>query len=76
MKKMKEYEITFNILARDHEHAKKLGNSICEYFLANEMCTIDSVRPKYADTDTIVEERKEKAKLANKWLETFGYKLS
>ena len=73
---MKEYEITFNILAKNYEHAQKLGGSICEYFLANEMCTIDSIRPKYPETDTIVEERKEKVKRDRKWLETFGYKRS
>ena len=76
MKNMKEYEITFNILANNYEHAQKLGGSICEYFLANEMCTVDSVRLKYPETDTIVEERKEAAKVGRAWLKTFGYKLS
>ena len=68
---MKEYLVTLNLLAENNEEAKKLSESICKYFLSDNMCTIESIRlkqPVLSNKKTSVKEAKEKA-----WLKKFGY---
>lgn len=46
---MKEFEVTFNVLADNYEQAVKLSEPICTYFLADSMCTLEAVRQKHPD---------------------------
>jgi len=47
---MKEFIVTFNLLAEDYEQAKKISEPICTYFLKDNMCTLESVRTKNPET--------------------------
>ena len=69
IKKMKEFVITFNLLAEDNEEAKKLSESICKYFLSDNLCTVDSIRLKYPNPKS----NKSKRDSDKSWLKTFGY---
>ena len=68
---MKEYVVTFNLLAENNEEAKKLGESICTYFLADSMCTIESIRLKHPVPKSSKSSNKNSADKS--WLKTFGY---
>lgn len=68
---MKEYVVTFSLLAEDYEQAKKLSEPICTYFLKDHMCTLESVRAKNPEP---VENRSVGRRKADKsWLHSFGY---
>ena len=68
---MKEFIVTFNLLADDYEQAKKISEPICTYFLKDNMCTLESVRAKHPDTG----ERNSngRRKTDKSWLNNFGY---
>lgn len=68
---MKEYVVTFNLLAENNEEAKKLGESICTYFLSDSMCTIESIRLKHPEPKSKKSSSKNGANQS--WLKTFGY---
>lgn len=68
---MKEYVVTFNLLAEDNKEVQKIGESICSYFLADSMCTIESIRLKHPEpkkNKTVSKNGSDKS-----WLKTFGY---
>lgn len=68
---MKEFEVTFNLLAENYEEAKKLSEPICEYFLSDNMCKLDSVRlknPVKLRSNTRASEKTDKS-----WLKRLGY---
>ena len=50
---MKEYEVTFSVLADDYKHAVKICEPIQKYFLADNMCTLDLIRLKHPDSSEI-----------------------
>ena len=71
---MKEYVVTFNLLAENNEEAKKLGESICTYFLSDSMCTIESIRLKHPEPKSSKSNKSDnKHSASNSWLKTFGY---
>ena len=68
---MKEFVVTFNLLAEDYEQAKKISEPICTYFLKDNMCTLESVRmknPEPSGTRTVGRRKADKS-----WLNNFGY---
>ena len=67
---MKEYVITFNLLAESNEEAKKLGESICSY-LSDSICTIESMRLKHPTPKSNKDTNKDDSNKS--WLKTFGY---
>lgn len=68
---MKEFIVTFNILADDYEQAQKLSEPICTYFLKDNMCTLESIRTKNPDTSRRRSDGRRKTD--KKWLDNFGY---
>ena len=46
---MKEFEVTFNVLADNYEQAVKISEPICKYFLADSLCTLGTVRLKHPE---------------------------
>ncbi len=68
---MKEYVITFNLLAEDYEQAKKLSEPICTYFLKDHMCTLESVRVK--NPEPVGKRSTGRRKADKSWLNSFGY---
>lgn len=68
---MKEYIVTFNLLAEDYEQAKKISEPICTYFLKDNMCTLESVRVK--NPETARRETNGRRKSDRTWLNNFGY---
>ncbi len=68
---MKEFIVTFNVLADDYEQAVKLSEPICKYFLTDNMCTIESVRLKHPE---LISNKSKSPKISGKFLlKTFGY---
>ncbi len=63
--------MTFNLLAENNEEAKKLGESICTYFLADSMCTIESIRLKHPLPKSTKANNKNRTDKS--WLKNFGY---
>ncbi len=68
---MKEYVVTFNLLAEDYEQAKKLSEPICTYFLKDHMCTLESVRVK--NPEPVANRSAGRRKADKSWLNSFGY---
>jgi|TARA_B110000238_G_C16139559_1_gene445506 hypothetical protein len=68
---MKEFIVTFNMLAEDYEQAKKLSEPICTYFLKDHMCRLESVRVKNPEPSAI--RSTEPRKADKSWLNGFGY---
>jgi hypothetical protein len=68
---MKEFIVTFNLLAENYEQAQKLSEPICKYFLKDNMCTLESVRAKNPESS----QRKSdgRRKTDKSWLNNFGY---
>lgn len=67
---MKEYVVTFNLLAEDYEQAKKLSEPICTYFLKDYMCTLESVRVK--NPESVSKRSVGRRKSDKSWLNGFG----
>ncbi|MDW3095575.1 MAG: hypothetical protein R8G33_07880 [Gammaproteobacteria bacterium] len=68
---MKEFVVTFNLLAEDYEQAKKISEPISTYFLKDNMCTLESVRmknPEPSGARTAGRRKSDKS-----WLNNFGY---
>jgi len=73
---MKEFVVTFNLLAEDYEHAKKLSEPICTYFLKDHMCELESVRmknPEPVGKNSTGRSKANKSKSDKSWLDNFGY---
>ncbi|MFT5451414.1 MAG: hypothetical protein ACI9N9_000898 [Enterobacterales bacterium] len=68
---MKEFEVIFNLLADDYDQAKKLSEPISKYFLADNMCTLESVRLKRPEPES--NKVNESKKSDKSWLKTFRY---
>jgi hypothetical protein len=68
---MKEFIVTFNMLAEDYEQAKKLSEPICTYFLKDHMCRLESVRVKNPEPSAT--RATERRKADRSWLNGFGY---
>ena len=68
---MKEFIVTFNLLAEDYEQAKKLSEPICTYFLKDHMCTLESVRVK--NPEPVGNKSVDRRKADRSWLNSFGY---
>ena len=68
---MKEFIVTFNLLANDYEQAQKLSEPICTYFLKDNMCTLESVRAKNPETSQ--KNTNSRRKTDKSWLDGFGY---
>ena len=67
---MKEFIVTFNLLAEDYDQAKKISEPICKYFLKDNMCTLESVHIKNPER---VERSSGRRKTDKSWLNSFGY---
>jgi len=67
---MKEFIVTFNLLADDYEQAKRISEPICAYFLKDNMCTLESVRAKNPDSATRASAGRRKTDRS--WLSGFG----
>ncbi len=68
---MKEFIVTFNLLAEDYEQAQKLSEPICTYFLKDNMCTLESVRAK--NPESVNRKSDGRRKTDKSWLTSFGY---
>lgn len=68
---MREFVVTFNLLAEDYEQAKKLSEPICTYFLKDNMCTLESVRAK--NPESVRRASNGRRKTDKSWLNSFGY---
>lgn len=68
---MKEFIVTFNLLAEDYEQAKKISEPICTYFLKDNMCTLESVRAK--NPESARRQSTGRRKTDKSWLTSFGY---
>ena len=68
---MREFVVTFNLLAEDYEQAKKLSEPICTYFLKDNMCTLESVRAK--NPESVRRSSTGRRKTDKSWLNSFGY---
>jgi len=68
---MKEFIVTFNMLAEDYEQAQKLSEPICTYFLKDNMCTLESVRAK--NPESAQRNSDGRRKMDKSWLNGFGY---
>jgi len=70
---MKEFIVTFNLLAEDYDQAKKISEPICTYFLKDNMCTLESVRAKNPESARRNSNSSGRRKTDKSWLNSFGY---
>lgn len=70
---MKEFIVTFNLLAEDYDQAKKISEPICTYFLKDNMCTLESVRAKNPESARRNANSAGRRKTDKSWLNGFGY---
>lgn len=68
---MKEFVVTFRLLADDYEQAKKISEPISTYFLKDNMCTLESVHAK--NPDPARPRNSGRRKSDKSWRNGFGY---